>query len=93
MRPLFDVTEEMTITDADPDIVVLEMDGRLRTLRPDGRKRKSDGGDAEVKTRWDKERLVVETSRTTGPDSPRRSALRPMDANSASTPASTAGFR
>jgi hypothetical protein len=56
----------MTITHTEAEIAVLEKDGRLRTLHPDGQKYKTDTG-GEIKTRWDNERLIVETKRDRGP--------------------------
>lgn len=43
------------------EIAVLEEDGRLRTLHPDAKPYKSEGGASEVKARWDGVQLVVET--------------------------------
>jgi hypothetical protein len=65
MRPLFDVPEEMTITHTEAEIVMLDNDGLLRALRPDGRQRGTDSG--EVKTHWDRQALVVETDPADGP--------------------------
>jgi hypothetical protein len=56
----------MTITHTDVEIAVLEKDGRLRALHPDGKGYKDSAG-AEIKTRWDGDRLVVETRRERGP--------------------------
>jgi hypothetical protein len=60
MRSLFEAPEEMTITHTEAEIAVLEKDGRLRTLHPDGQKYKTDTG-SEIKARWDKQQLIVET--------------------------------
>jgi hypothetical protein len=66
MASLLEATPEMTITHTEAEIAVLEKDGRLRTLHPDGQKYKTDTG-GEVKTRWDNDRLIVETKRDRGP--------------------------
>lgn len=66
MRPLFEPPDEMTIDDSDPQAIVMESDVVTRTLRPDGRKHE-DADDVDVRTRWDKQRLVVETARKDHP--------------------------
>jgi hypothetical protein len=66
MRSLLEAPPEMTITHTEAEIAVLDKDGRLRNLHPDGQKYKTDTG-SEIKTRWDNERLVVETKRDRGP--------------------------
>jgi hypothetical protein len=57
----------MSITHTEAEIAVLDKDGRLRTLHPDGQNYKTEAG-SEVKTRWDKERLIVETKLDRGPN-------------------------
>jgi Ni/Co efflux regulator RcnB len=47
LAPLFDVPEEMTITHTEAEIVVLEKDGRMRALHPDGRDRANRAGEAK----------------------------------------------
>lgn len=66
MRAVFEAATELTITHTAREIAILEKDGRLRALHPDGEKYEDSSG-AEVKTRWDKDRLVVQTSRGRGP--------------------------
>jgi hypothetical protein len=66
MRAVFEAATELTITHTTREIAVLEKDGRLRVLHPDGEKYEESSG-AEVKTSWDKDRLVVQTSRKPGP--------------------------
>lgn len=66
LRSLLEAPPEMTITHTEAEIAVLEKDGRLRTLHPDGQKYKTDTG-AEIKTKWDNEHLIVETKRDRGP--------------------------
>jgi hypothetical protein len=66
MRAVFEAATALTITHTAREIAVLDKDGRLRALHPDGKKYASSSG-AEVKTRWDKDRLVVQTSRDHGP--------------------------
>ena len=66
LRAVLDAPSEMTITHTEAEIAVLETDGRLRALHPDGRSYRTAAG-AEVETRWDGERLVVETRPDDGP--------------------------
>jgi hypothetical protein len=63
---VLEAASEITITQTETEIAVLEKDGRLRALHPDGRGYKDSAG-AEIKTRWDGDRLVVETRRDRGP--------------------------
>jgi hypothetical protein len=66
MRALLEPAAELHITPTEREIVILEKDGRLRTLHADGKKYKAEGGRAEVKTRWEGAELVVETRTATG---------------------------
>lgn len=66
MRAVFEAPAELTITDTGNEVVILEKDGRMRTLHPDGRSMKNDASGDEVKTRRDGERLVVETKTARG---------------------------
>ena len=66
MRAVFEAPPEITITHTSKEIALLEKDGRLRALHPDGKGYQDTGG-AEVKTRWDDARLVVETRPERGP--------------------------
>ena len=66
MRATLEAAPELTITHTAREIAILEKDGRLRALHPDGAKYKNASG-AEVKTRWDKDRLVVQTAQERGP--------------------------
>lgn len=66
MRAVFEPASELLITPTEHEIVILEKDGRLRTLHPDGKKYKAEGGKAEVKARWEGAQLVVETRTETG---------------------------
>jgi hypothetical protein len=66
MRAVFEAPSEMLITPTANEIVILETDGRLRTLHPDGKGYKSEGGANETKTRWEGARLVVETRAGSG---------------------------
>jgi hypothetical protein len=59
---LFNPPAEITVTHLEPEISVVETEGRIRNLHPDGKKYKAEGGEAEVKTRWEGKALVVETS-------------------------------
>ena len=66
MRAFVEAPAEMLITPTQNEIVILETDGRLRALHPDGRTYKSEAGASETKTRWDGGRLVVETRAGSG---------------------------
>ena len=66
MRAAFEAARELTITHTAREIAILDKDGRLRALHPDGEKYKDASG-AEVKAQWDKDRLVVRTARESGP--------------------------
>jgi len=66
MREAFEAPAEFTITPTASEVVILEKDGRLRTLHADGKKYKAEGGAAEVETRWDGGQLVVDTKSDRG---------------------------
>jgi hypothetical protein len=51
----------MTVTQTSSEIAILDQDGLMRALHPDGNSYKSDAGEDEVKTRWESDHLVVET--------------------------------
>jgi hypothetical protein len=56
---------ELTITNVQPEVAIVEPEGLVRNLHPDGRKYKTSSG-GEVKTHWDGDRLVVETKSDRG---------------------------
>jgi hypothetical protein len=58
--------KELTITHIAPAIAIVEPDGLVRTLQPDGEKYQAEHGEGEVKTRWKGDRLVVETKTERG---------------------------
>jgi len=66
MRAILDPAEELAITQAGFEITVDEKFGRMRHLRADGKKYKTDNGTAEVKTSWKEGKLLVETTREPG---------------------------
>jgi hypothetical protein len=66
MRSLFEPASEISITQTETEFTVLEKDGPLRVLHADDKKYKDDATGTEVKTRWDKDRLLVETKRERG---------------------------
>jgi hypothetical protein len=66
MRAFLEAPSEMLITPTENEIVILETDGRLRALHPDGKTYKSEAGASETKTWWDGGRLVVETRAGSG---------------------------
>ena len=57
---------ELTITHLEPGVAIVEPDGLVRTLQPDGEKYQTEHGEGEVKTRWKGDRLVVETKTERG---------------------------
>ena len=66
MRPIFEPSEALTITQSEQEIVIDETYGRSRTLHPNGKKYKADNGTSEVKSEWKNGRLIVETKRDRG---------------------------
>ena len=59
--PTFFSAKELTITHIAPAVAIVEPDGLVRTLQPDGEKYQAEHSEGEVKTRWKGDRLVVET--------------------------------
>jgi hypothetical protein len=57
---------ELTIPHVAPAVAIVEPDGLVRTLQPDGEKYQVEHGEGEVKTRWTGDRLVVETKNERG---------------------------
>jgi hypothetical protein len=68
-RAAMEAANELLITPTETEVVVMEKDGRMRVFHPDGKSRKSESGESEVKARWDADpaRLVVETKSERGP--------------------------
>jgi hypothetical protein len=66
MQALFEPAEELTVTQSEPEIVMEETYGRRRSLRPDGRKYKTENGTAQLKAEWKQGRLLVETKSGSG---------------------------
>jgi len=66
MRGYFEAPTELMITQTEKEVAILDKDGQLRALHTDGQKYKDDSG-AEVQSRWDKDRLIVETKPSRGP--------------------------
>jgi hypothetical protein len=64
--PTFFSAEKLTITHIAPAVAIVEPDGLVRTLQPDGEKHQAEHGEGEVKTRWKGDRLVVETKTERG---------------------------
>ena len=61
LREMLDAPPALTVTQTAGEITLLEEDGRLRALHPDGRAYKDSSG-REVKTRWTEAgELVAET--------------------------------
>jgi hypothetical protein len=61
----FEVPTDMTITQTETEIAILDKEGTLRTLHPDGKQYKDDSGN-QVKCQWQNGHLVVETQRPQG---------------------------
>jgi len=59
---------KITVAQVDPEVVITDGDGRVRTLYGDGRKVKSDtaSGTVETSTKWDHGRLVSENKTNDG---------------------------
>jgi hypothetical protein len=51
---------QITVTNIDPEVTILDPDGQIRRLHADDKEYKDDAGN-EVKARWDGDQLVVET--------------------------------
>jgi hypothetical protein len=60
------LSKELTITHIAPAVAIVDPDGLVRTLQPDGEKYQVEHGDGEIKTRWKGDRLVVETKAERG---------------------------
>lgn len=58
---------EVAITHTDSVITILEKDGRVRVLQLDAQPHASEGGTAQVTSRWNGNQLVVETVRSGAP--------------------------
>jgi hypothetical protein len=59
-RSILFTASRITVTNLVPEVTMLEPDGEVRRLHPDGAAYKDEAGD-EIKTKWDASRLVVET--------------------------------
>lgn len=66
MSRFFEPAKEILITQTANEITILDKDGPIRVLHPDGHKYKTDNGDSDIKTHWDKEKLVVDTEPARG---------------------------
>jgi hypothetical protein len=58
---LFTAPKELTVTQTATEVAILDQDGLMRALHPDGKGYKSDTGEEEIKTKWESDHLVVET--------------------------------
>jgi hypothetical protein len=63
---LFNPPQQLTVTQTAAEIAILDQDGLMRALHPDGKGYKSGTGEDEVKTRWESDHLVVETKTKSG---------------------------
>jgi hypothetical protein len=63
---LFSAPQDLTVTETATEIAMLDQDGFMRTLHPDGKSHKTESGEDEVTTRWESDHLVVETKGKSG---------------------------
>ncbi len=56
---------QITVTNIEPEVTMLDPEGEVRQLHPDDKAYKDDSG-SEVKAKWDATRLVVETKTQRG---------------------------
>ena len=59
-RSMLFSASKITVTNLTPEVTILDPDGGIRRLNADDKSHQDPNG-AEVKTRWDESRLVVET--------------------------------
>ncbi len=59
-RSMMLTASQITVTNIDPEVTVLDPDGQMRRFQADDKEHKDDAGN-EVKAKWDADRLVVET--------------------------------
>jgi hypothetical protein len=57
-----DAPDSLTIVQSESEVDITSVDGGMRVVRPDLRKRKRDGSNASSQARWDAGRLVEETT-------------------------------
>jgi hypothetical protein len=58
---LFNPPQQLTVAQTATEIAILDQDGLMRALHPDGKSYKVGAGEDEVKARWESDHLVVET--------------------------------
>jgi hypothetical protein len=59
-RSMMLTATQITVTNIDPEVTILDPDGQIRRFHADDKGYKDDAGN-EVKAKWDGDRLVVET--------------------------------
>jgi hypothetical protein len=59
-RSMMLTASQITVTNIEPEVTVLDPDGQMRRFEADDKAHKDDAG-IEVKAKWDADRLVVET--------------------------------
>jgi hypothetical protein len=91
MRAVFEAPSELLVTPTENEVAILETDGRMRTLHPDGKSYKSEAGTRETKTRWEGARLVVETKASNGVKIIETFAIGPLPQGEAKAAAAKAG--
>jgi len=77
MRRLAEPPAQLTIKQEDGAILIGDDTGLIRRLHPDGRTMKADDGESDVKTRWEGDSLVTETTPARGPKMKETFALAP----------------
>jgi hypothetical protein len=63
---LLNPPQELTLTQTATEIAILDQDGLMRALHPDGKSYKAGASEEDVKTRWESDHLVVETQTKSG---------------------------
>ena len=67
LRELLNAPETLAITQTPEELSFEDGEGNVLRLRPDGRRVKREGGEVQVKARWNGQELVVESERRDGP--------------------------
>jgi len=64
-RSMMLTASQVTVTNIDPEVTVLDPDGQMRRFQADDKGHKDDAGN-EVRAKWDADKLVVETKEERG---------------------------
>jgi hypothetical protein len=65
VRPMLFTASQITVTNLTPEVTILDPDGGIRRLHADDKGYRDPNG-AEVKARWDEDKLVVDTKTERG---------------------------